>query len=291
VFTIRIVFFCSLCSLSYSQISQKDACQKFSSSIVRIDGGGDSIGTGFIVSKDGWIFTAAHVIRNASTGQNYETVTVTLPSGRTKLASYIPPIEANMAGRDYAILKIDEIDLTPLAFADGPEEPIVGSDLTIIGFPFSAIAFKGNGPSIKDKFCLSAQIASSGITDVPVSLNTPKGPRTVNVKVDVIYFQGPSVKGLSGSPLISRDTGHVIGILTSKLSGIDDSLSRIRSASEQGQAIVHASVVGVDLLPMVTGVINTLDRQLANGLGAATGIEDPRAVFRQILRQRSKAGK
>jgi hypothetical protein len=38
-------------------------------------------------------------------------------------------------------------------------------------------------------------------------------------------------------------------------------------------------------------LIDTLDGQLANGLGAGTGIEDAKAAMRHILRQRKAEGK
>lgn len=124
MFVIRVLVVSCICSLAFSEISQKDACQNFFNAVVQIDAGGVSNGTGFLVSRDGWIFTAAHVVRDLATGKNYETVTVTLPSGRTRIANYILPIEANMAGRDYAILKIDGDDLPHLDLGTNPKNPL-----------------------------------------------------------------------------------------------------------------------------------------------------------------------
>ena len=94
----------------------------------------------------------------------------------------------------------------------------------------------------------------------------------MDVKVEVIYFQGPSVKGISGSPIISRDTGKVIGIVTLKLTGITPALADLR---ERGKHTgIAFSGIGDPGLAFVQ-VIDVLDQQLANGLGAATGIDDP----------------
>jgi hypothetical protein len=257
---------------------------------VRIDTGKSSHGTGFVVSPDGWILTAAHVVIDPESGQFDKVISVTLDNGSIKLATQVVPIDQNMAGRDFALLKIEGTNLSSLDLGDKPEDIVRGSDLTIIGFPFSALAFHSNGASVKDKFCLSGSVAYTGNTNVSVPVNTPKGPSTVNVNVDVIYFQGPSVKGLSGSPIISRDTGHVVAILTSKLTGISTALAQTRQTlSRQGgdQVIIEGIFPG----KTTADLIDTLDSQLANGLGAGTGIEDAKAAMRHILRQRKADGK
>jgi hypothetical protein len=280
---IRALALAVVCSTVFAQISQKDACQKFSSAVVQIDAGGSSRGTGFLVSPDGWIFTAAHVVINPESGKAHEVIEVTLSDGSIKTATQILPIEPKMAGRDFAILKIEGEHFPTLDLGETPDKLAIGSDLTIIGFPFSALAFHSNGPSVKDKFCLSGTVAYSGSTNVSVPINTSVGPSAVNVNVDVIYFQGPSVKGLSGAPIISRDTGHVIAILTSKLTGISESLSQ--TSQRIGAQSVEFSVGAVPIMTTTKELIQTLDTQLANGLGAGTGIEDPKFALRRVLRQ------
>jgi hypothetical protein len=123
-------------------------------------------------------------------------------------------------------------------------------------------------------------VAYSGNTDVSISSETGKELRTVNV--DVIYFQGPSIKGLSGSPVISRDTGHVVAILTSKLTGISIALAATRRNIPGGGEMIFG---GVPIMKTTAELIDTLDVQLANGLGAGTGIEEPKYALRHILRQ------
>jgi S1-C subfamily serine protease len=288
---VRVLAIISICSTAFTQtkpLTQKEACREFDRAIIRIDTGRPSHGTGFIVSPDGWIFTAAHVVFDGERGKNDEAISVTLPDGSIKLATQVLPIEPNMAGRDYALLKVEGVNLPSLDLGDKPEELVPGSDLTIIGFPFSAVGFQSSGPSVKDKFCLSGTIAYSGPTSVPITVVTSKGPSTVNVNVDVVYFQGPSVQGLSGSPIISRDTGRVIAILTSKLTGISEALARTKQDIEAGPApgIRMEMIIGnkVPLERTLSGLITVMDQQLANGLGAGTGIEDAKAVLRHILR-------
>jgi hypothetical protein len=270
-------------------MSQKEACQKLSSAVVQINAGGSTLGTGFIISPDGWMLTAGHVVLDESSNplKAYSAISVTLPDGSIKLAQLLSPIDPYTVARDYAVLKVDGHDLPYFDIGDKPDEIALGSDLTMIGFPFSAVAFRESGPSVKDKFCLSATVAYSGDTNVAISGTTPKGPVTVNVGVDVIYFQGPSVKGLSGAPIISRDTGHVIAILTSKLTGISPAMSKsakdLHNLMREGSNISMGPVHFIDTFSQI---IDTLDAQLANGLGAGTGIEDVKTAYRHALRQR-----
>lgn len=293
----RVLAIALFCSTVFAQISQKEACQKFSSAVVRIDArvqlDSDQIshGTGFLVSPDGWILTAAHVVENPETGKAYEGISVILSDGSVEIAKIVPidqKMAGQIAGQDVAILKIDGSKLPSLDLGDKPDDIVLGSDLTIIGFPFSAMGFKANGPGIKDKFCLSGTVAYSGNTDVPIMVQTPKESRAINVNVDVVYFQGPSVKGLSGGPIISRDTGHVIAILTSKLTGISIALAATRQKINGGGEFTFGTV---PLMQTTAELIDTLDGQLANGLGAGTGIEEPKYALRSILRRFPKSHK
>jgi Trypsin-like peptidase domain len=285
---IRVLAMAFLCSTVFAQISQKEACQTYATAVVRIDARAQvesdqvSHGTGFLVSADGWILTSAHVVVNAETGKIDEGVSVILADGSVKIAQVLP-IEPEMAGQDFAILKIEGNKLPSLDLGDKPDDIVPGSDLTIIGFPFGAFDFKSGGPGIKDKFCMSGTVAYFGNTDVPVLTKNPKESTTVNVNVDVIYFQGPCVKGLSGSPIISRDTGHVVGIVASKLTGISDGLEATRQTLNSAPRGLR--IEGVPFVQTTTELIDTLDFQLANGLGAGTGIEDPKHALRR-LRQR-----
>ena len=171
-----------ICPVCFSQLSQKDACQKFSSAVVRIDAGGESRGTGFLISKDGWILTAAHVVVDESKAalEAYSTIGVTLPDEAFKFATLASPLEPNMVARDYALLKRDgRSNLPYVELGEKPDVIAPGSDITIIGFPFSAIGFKD--AAIKNQFCLAGTVAYSGTTNVLVSINTKKGPIYIQV--------------------------------------------------------------------------------------------------------------
>lgn len=299
---IRVFVITTICTAYVAQcavnkpLNHKSICHSYAGAVVRIDTGRPSSGTGFVVSDDGLILTAAHVVLDPQTGKVDEAISVTFPGDLVRIARQVLPVEQNMFGRDFALLKVDDvlskvqhIDLGDTAIGDKDLE--IGSDITIIGFPFSAVAFHQNAPSVKDKFCLSGSIAYVGQTEVVVGIQTSVGPGTVKVNVDLIYFQGPSVKGLSGSPIISNNTGRVIGILTSKLTGITEGLAVTRQQiAPPGQPVKGGIDIGpIDIAKTTAGLIDTLDTQLANGLGAGTGIEDAKAAMRHFLRQPPRA--
>ena len=209
-----------LASLGQAQtdkpLTQKEACKRFMPAVVRIDVA-DGRATGFMVSADGWILTAAHVVFNPQTGERLTAIAVLLPDGSSSLARVF--IDQDAAFRDFALLKVDKTGL-PFLELGANDEISPGSDITIIGFPFSAeSAYSTN---VNTKFCLSGMIAATDSI-------TENG-----VKVDAMYFQGPAVKGISGGPIIARDTGHVVGVQSQKLAGIGPALIAVRSTLQNG---------------------------------------------------------
>ena len=81
-------------------------------------------GTGFIISKDGYIVTNYHVIENA------HKITVNLYDGKEYDARLVGTEEES----DLAVLKIDSEDLKPVVIGDS-DSIIVGEDIYTIGHP------------------------------------------------------------------------------------------------------------------------------------------------------------
>ncbi len=263
---ISVLFAVSLGS-AQNPITQKEACKRFMPAVVRIDVA-DGKATGFIISPDGWILTAAHVVLDPQTGERRSAVAVSIPDGTSPLAEVF--IDKDSVIRDFALLKVDGKNFPFLQLA-ADEEISPGSDVTIIGYPFAAESKYST--SINTKFCLSGMVAA---TDTIADHG---------INVDAIYFQGPAVKGISGGPVISRDTGHVIGIQSQRLAGIGPGLDAVRSILQNGPAPgvqVEMHFAGVNVGPTIVELINVLDRHLANGLGAATGADDA-AIARQEI--------
>jgi len=142
----------------------------------------------------------------------------------------------------------------------GSEDDVpLGSAITIIGYPFSATGRFGE--PIADKFCLSGTIASR------------TSNKDGNGTVELVYFQGPSIKEISGSPMIALDTGKVIGIANVKLTGLNKSLQQMRVDIAHGLG-GNVSISGLEPGPAIDKILELLDSQLVNGLGSGTGAAD-----------------
>jgi len=285
-------FFClsplmfAVVSLSQAApLSQREICAQSSPAVVQVDGGGEMNGSGFIVSPDGYILTANHVIRDHE-GKYYSTILITMIDGSSEFATPAAPISVEVIGKDYALLKIETKKPLPFLTLGSNDDVVIGGDAAIIGFPFSAIFPQKT--QITREFCLTGTFAAQSSEQVIVPTRSLKNPALPivqhNVQVDIIYFQGPSVKGVSGSPILSRDTGKVVGIVSQKMSGLGDSLESLMDETAKGLGGVPIN--GLDPGKAVNQILTVLDRQLANGLGAATGIEDPKEALRQAQREK-----
>jgi hypothetical protein len=160
--------------------------------------------------------------------------------------------------RDFAVLKIDKSGLKSLQLGNEDDVPD-GSDVSIIGFPLSAIFRYPIRPI--PRFCLFGTVTAH--------TSFPFGQLQY---LDTVYFQGVSIKGISGAPVVSLDTEQVIGIVSTKLTGITPALDQQREALRNPGVVIAGH--GFDSTDAFTGLIDTLDNQLANGLGSATGAAD-----------------
>ena len=113
------------------ELTPTEVYQKMSASTVTVlatdDRGNTSMGTGVLLTADGYIVTNAHVVSGASSG------VVALDTGRTyeaELVGYAP-------GRDIAVLKaVDAQGLTPAEFCDS-DYCAVGETVYVIGNPLN----------------------------------------------------------------------------------------------------------------------------------------------------------
>jgi putative serine protease PepD len=89
---------------------------------------GGSLGSGFVISPDGYVLTNEHVI----TGITDQGLKVTLSDNST--------VNASVVGRDpesdLAVLKVDRDNLTPVEFADS-DSVVVGDGVVAIGSPLA----------------------------------------------------------------------------------------------------------------------------------------------------------
>ena len=151
-----------------------------------------SLGSGFVIDKDGYILTNRHVIEGA------DKIRVTFPGGK----SYDAKIVGRDARTDVGLLKIDVTEpLTVLPLGDSAKTE-VGEWVMAVGNPFG---LPGGGNSV------TVGVVSFMGRDLPLG-----GVR--GTSVEMIQTDAAINPGNSGGPLINT-RGEVIGINTLIITG------------------------------------------------------------------------
>ena len=159
--------------------------------VIAEQGASASIGTGVIMTADGYVITNAHVISGGAS------CWAALADGVT----YDAQLVGYDADEDIAVLKlVDASDLPTAEFGD--------SDMAVVGDPVYAI---GNPLGVELRGTMTDGILSAINRDVELE------GRTLNVLQTTAALNN----GNSGGPLINR-YGQVIGINTLKMSGTGD---------------------------------------------------------------------
>ncbi len=183
-------------------LSAQEVYQKYAGSVVEIQstfpgsydifgqqsGGGKALGTGFIVSSDGYILTNAHVV--SESGQAATDVTVKFKGSDTAIPATVVGADEST---DVALLKIDPSKaptLTPIPLGDS-SQVVVGEQVVAIGNPLG----------------LESSLSSGVVSATDRALQSPNGA-TISGGIQTDAAINP---GNSGGPLIDA-TGKVIGI-------------------------------------------------------------------------------
>jgi serine protease Do len=145
---------------------------------------GQSLGSGFIISSDGYIVTNNHVISAGTRTAVVESITVTL----TDKKEYKARIVGRDTASDIAVLKIDAINLPFVRFGDSTQAR-VGDWVVAIGNPF------GIGSSV-----------TAGIVSALHRVTGQGGAYDRFIQTDASINQGNS-----GGPMFDMN-GNVIGI-------------------------------------------------------------------------------
>lgn len=147
------------------------------------------VGSGFIVSEDGYVLTAKHVV-DAFEGK---TVRVKTKEGDIYIASVVD----KDSNRDVAVLKISATGLLPLEFGDS-EALSPGSKVFALGAPegFSFSAAEGIVSAVRTVSEIKAEVG--------LDLNLASG-------VHVVQTDAAITHGNSGGPLIDNG-GKVVGL-------------------------------------------------------------------------------
>jgi S1-C subfamily serine protease len=160
------------------RLSAKEIVQRTSPAIVRVEAGGDRVGTGFVVGK-GLVATNLHVVA----GQRE--IRVVLTGGQTVQVERI-------AGLD------PERDLAVLGFAPPKDLPslVLGDSAAVSA---GDLVFAVNNPL--------------GVLDHSVFDGLISSVRVVNEKLTVLQISVPISQGSSGGPLFNQ-FGEVVGVTT-----------------------------------------------------------------------------
>jgi S1-C subfamily serine protease len=140
-------------------------------------------GSGFIVSKDGYVITNFHVIQNA------QKLEVSLSNGKT----YTAKLMGGDASTDVALLKIDDPAGFPYVDIGTSSDLVVGESVFAIGNPFG----------------LKSTYTTGVISSLDRSIKTPNNRLVENV----IQTDAAINPGNSGGPLLDSE-GRVIGMNT-----------------------------------------------------------------------------
>lgn len=205
-----------------------------------------NLGSGFVISADGYIVTNEHVVGHATQ------IEVQFPDGRS--------MEAELVGSDHAsdlaLLKVTPAEpLAYLAFADATA-PIPGEWVIALGNPFGL--FEAADPTV----------TVGVVSAVGRNLQTRRDGRVYR---DMIQTDAAINRGNSGGPLVNAD-GDVIGVNTAIIGpaggsvGIGFAVPSDRATRILDELRTHGEVdrsyyTGVQLIDV--------DRRIAQGLGLA----------------------
>lgn len=188
------------------------------------------VGSGFILTSDGYIATNHHVIENA------DSITVQLDDGTKHEATLV----GSDSITDLAVLKIEATDLIPMEIGDS-DKMVVGDSVIAIGTP-AGIEFAGT-------------VTDGIISAINRGIEITNERGTVVKTMTLMQTNAAINPGNSGGPLIN-DRGEVIGIntlkLTSTYEGIGFSIPINSAVAIFNQLITDGKVSDYDL-SFVTG--------------------------------------
>ncbi len=257
---ITVVFTClfSLSASSQHNLTSGEIYRINHDAVVQINVGNFFSGDGFLISSDGIVATANHVVttRDSHFREYSASLTVVVFSGNTfKAYPAVPilsPVSADQANYDYAFLRITGKDFSHVELGDWDQIDI-GSSLVIIP------SFPNVGPSMMLEGTVSGKTQGG--------INPDLGPKPFNTFI----FQCPVRKGFSGAPIFSPQ-GKVVGIVDTEIFGISPALNELRTKWAASKSSATIQFAGIDLAASFTDIINNLDQKLISGLGGGVDI-------------------
>ena len=201
---------------------------------------GSSLGSGFIISPDGYVVTNNHVIAPARNGATVEEITVTLSDRKEYRARLIGRDVAS----DLAVLKIDATGLPFVRFGDSTRTR-VGDWVVAIGNPFG----------------LGGTVTAGIVSALHRSIGA--GPYERYIQTDASINQGNS-----GGPMFDV-AGNVIGVNTALISPTGGNVGiGFAIPAEQVRPIIESLRRGQRFQRGYIGVaMQELDESVAGALG------------------------
>ena len=201
-----------------------------------------SLGSGFIISADGYIVTNNHVVSAGAEGASVEQITVTM----TNREEYTAKLVGRDAATDIAVLKIEPKQALPFVKFGDSSKARVGDWVVAIGNPFA----------------LSGTVTAGIISALHRGTG---GTYDKFIQTDASINQGNS-----GGPMFDM-RGNVIGINSQILSPSGGNVGiGFAIPSEQAEPIVRTLMKGQTVKRGYLGVqISPLGEDLAESLGLA----------------------
>jgi serine protease Do len=163
-----------------SEQTASDVYQKVNSAVVTVRVGAKSFGSGFIVSKDGWVITNAHVAGGAPS-----VVTLMMADGKTEVPADV--VGFAKGGMDLAVLKINGRSNLPMVRLGNSRSIEVGNQVYAIGTPLKEV---------------NHNTLTTGIVSA--------------LQAEIVQHSARINPGNSGGPLLNIN-GEVIGVNTAIL--------------------------------------------------------------------------
>ncbi|MBA4765273.1 MAG: Do family serine endopeptidase [Erythrobacter sp.] len=213
---------------------------------------GQSLGSGFIISADGYVVTNNHVVSPTGRG-SVEEITVTLPDG----TEYEAELIGTDPQSDLAVLKVNRDEPFPFVTFGDSRQARVGDWVIAIGNPF------GLGGTV-----------TSGIVS-SVLRNTGGGAYDRYLQTDASINRGNS-----GGPLFDME-GNVIGINNAIISPTGGSVGiGFAIPAETAEPIVDKLVRGIEI---ERGYLGIQIQPVSDDVAASLGLERNRGEIVQMV--------
>jgi serine protease Do len=205
----------------------------------------ESLGSGFLISADGYVVTNNHVISAGTRGAVVESITVTLPDRREFKAKLV----GSDVQSDLAVLKIEGNNLPYVKFGDSTHAR-VGDWVVAIGNPF------GVGSSV-----------TAGIVSAVHRVTGQGGAYDRFIQTDASINRGNS-----GGPMFDLN-GNVIGINSQILSPTGGNVGiGFAIPAEEAKPVIDTLMKGGKIARGYLGIgMQDLTDELADGLGVPKG--------------------